>query len=56
MGYIAENTIPQLKKLLNWSRYIEIDVFKCASGELVVFHDLMLDKLTDLSGNIEETS
>ena len=57
MGYIAENTIPSIEKAIELGADgIEIDVFKCASGELVVFHDLMLDKLTDLSGNIEETS
>ena len=32
---------------------IEIDVFVCASGELVVFHDKTLDKLTDATGYIE---
>ena len=32
---------------------IEIDVFKIASGEIVVFHDEKIDRLTDGSGGIE---
>ena len=57
MGYIAENTIPSIEKAIELGvDGIEIDIFKCASGELVVFHDVMLDKLTDLTGKIEEKS
>ena len=33
---------------------VEIDVFRCASGELVVFHDKRLEKLTNTKGYIEE--
>ena len=32
---------------------IEIDLFKCKSGELVVFHDKTLNRLTDAEGLIE---
>ena len=32
---------------------IEIDIFKCKSGELVVFHDKTLNRLTDAEGLIE---
>ena len=32
---------------------IEIDVFLCKSGELVVFHDKKLDRLTNVKGYIE---
>ena len=57
MGYVAENTIPSIEKAIELGvDGIEIDIFKCASGELVVFHDFMLDKLTDLTGKIEEKS
>ena len=57
MGYVAENTIPSIEKAIELGvDGIEIDIFKCASGELVVFHDVMLDKLTDLTGKIEEKS
>ncbi len=54
-GYVAENTIPSIKKAIELGvDGIEIDVFKCGSGEIVVFHDLMLDKLTDFGGYIEQ--
>ena len=44
MGYIAENTIPSIEKAIELGADgIEIDVFKYASGELVVFHDIMKD-------------
>ena len=57
MGYVAENTIPSIEKAIELGvDGIEIDIFKCASGELVVFHDVMLDKLTDLTGKIQEKS
>tara|TARA_B100001741_G_scaffold58974_1_gene46268 strand:- start:835 stop:1548 length:714 start_codon:yes stop_codon:yes gene_type:complete len=57
MGYVAENTIPSIEKAIELGvDGIEIDIFKCASGELVVFHDVKLDKLTDLTGKIEEKS
>ena len=56
-GYVAENTIPSIKKAIELGvDGVEIDVFKCATGELVVFHDLMLDQLTDFKGYIEEMS
>ena len=32
---------------------IEIDVFKCKSGEIVLFHDKKLDRLTSVKGFIE---
>ena len=35
---------------------VEIDVFRCLSGEIVVFHDKTLDKLTNGSGYIEDKS
>ena len=46
-GHVAENTVASVKKALELGvDGIEIDVFVCASGELVVFHDKTLDKLT----------
>jgi len=54
MGHIAENTIPSIKKAMELGvDGIEIDVFKCKTGELVVFHDEKLDRLTNSSGFIE---
>ena len=53
-GHVAENTVASVKKALELGvDGIEIDVFVCASGELVVFHDKTLEKLTDATGYIE---
>lgn len=53
-GHVAENTLASVKKALEMGvDGIEIDIFVCASGELVVFHDKTLDKLTDAKGYIE---
>lgn len=54
MGYETENTLASIEKAVELGvPMIEIDVFKIASGELVVFHDDEVDKLTDGSGSIE---
>ena len=54
MGHIAENTIPSIKRALELGvDGVEIDVFICKTGELVVFHDEKLDRLTNSSGFIE---
>jgi len=56
-GHIAENTLPSIQKALDMGvDGIEIDIFRCASGELVVFHDLTLEKLTNAEGYIEQLS
>ena len=56
-GYIAENTLESIQKALDLNvDGIEIDVFRCASGEIVVFHDKKLKRLTGHNGLIEETS
>ena len=53
-GYVAENTYESISKAIELNvDGIEIDVFKCASGELVLFHDEDLKKLTGESGLIE---
>ena len=52
-GYLAENTIESIQKALKLGvDGIEIDVHKCKSGELVVFHDFTLDRLTNGIGEI----
>jgi len=54
-GHLAENTLPSIAKAMDLGvDGIEIDIFQCASGELVVFHDKTLDKLTNATGFIEE--
>ena len=55
MGHAPENTILSVQKALALGvDGIEVDVFRCLSGEIVVFHDKKLDKLTNGSGKIEE--
>lgn len=55
MGHETENTIASIKKALALGvDMIEIDVFVIKTGEVVVFHDVLLDSLTDAKGRIEE--
>ncbi|RKR15145.1 glycerophosphoryl diester phosphodiesterase [Maribacter vaceletii] len=55
MGHETENTIASINKALEMGvDMIEIDVFKIKSGEIVVFHDDTLERLTNGKGNIEE--
>ncbi|MCK7589035.1 glycerophosphodiester phosphodiesterase [Subsaxibacter sp. CAU 1640] len=52
-GYVAENTLESIDKALELGvDGVEIDVHLCASGELVVHHDLTLDRMTNGSGEI----
>jgi len=54
-GHIAENTIASIHKAIELGADgIEIDVFQCKSGEIVLFHDKTLEKLTNGVGNIED--
>ena len=53
-GYIAENTLSSIKKAIQLDvDGVEIDVFKCLSGELVLSHDKNLKRMTGKSGVIE---
>jgi len=53
-GHIAENTLVSIKKAIELGADgVEIDVFLCKSGEIVVFHDKKLDYLTNGKGLIE---
>lgn len=55
MGYETENTLASIQKALDFKvDAIEIDVFKIKSGEIIVFHDDEVDRLTNSSGSIEE--
>lgn len=52
-GLVAENTLESIQKALDIGvDMIEIDVHKCASGELWIIHDFTLDRTTDGSGEI----
>ncbi len=55
MGHETENTLAGVQKALDLGvDAIEIDVFKCKSGEIVVFHDEKVDRLTNGEGFIED--
>ncbi|MBU2949588.1 glycerophosphodiester phosphodiesterase [Tamlana agarivorans] len=54
-GHLAENTLESIKKALDLKvDGIEIDVHRCASGELVVFHDFTLNRVTDGLGEVSK--
>ena len=57
MAYVAENTLESIQKALAFNvDGIEIDVHTCATGELVVFHDFTLDRMTNGTGEITKRS
>ncbi|WP_406967970.1 glycerophosphodiester phosphodiesterase [Flavisericum labens] len=57
LAYIAENTIPSIEKALSFNiDGIEVDVHLCATGELVVFHDFTLDRVTNGKGELKKHS
>ena len=56
-GHVAENTLASIQKAMELGADgIEIDVFRCFSGEIVVFHDKTLNKLTNGTGYIEKNT
>lgn len=55
MGHETENTLASIQKALDLGvDMIEIDVFKIKSGEIAVFHDERLDRLSNADGRIED--
>lgn len=56
-GYEPENTLRSFAKALALGvDMIELDVHCCKSGEIVVIHDLMLDRTTNGHGVVQTTS
>lgn len=54
MGHETENTLASIKKGMELKAdMLEIDVFKIKTGEIVVFHDDDLDRITNAKGKIE---
>lgn len=54
-GHSPENTLESIKKALELGvDGIEIDVHRCASGQLVVFHDFTLDRMSDSTGEVSK--
>ena len=56
-GHVAENTLESIQKALDLNvDGVEIDVYQCSSGEIMVFHDEKLNRLTKHNGLIGETT
>ena len=54
-GHVAENTIPSIKYAIDLgANGVEIDIFRCKSGEIVVFHDNNLKKILNVNLCIED--
>ena len=57
MGHVLENTIESVQKAIELNvDGIEIDVFKSKTGELVVYHDPFLSRLSNSNAFIEKIS
>lgn len=49
-----ENTIPAAEAAASVADGIELDVRRCQSGELVVIHDEVVDRVTDSNGAVRD--
>jgi len=57
MGHALENTVESVQKAIELNvDGIEIDVFKSKTGELVVYHDPFLSRLSNSNAFIEQIS
>jgi glycerophosphoryl diester phosphodiesterase len=55
MGHVTENTLASIEKAMEIGvDMIEIDVFRIKSGEIVVFHDKTVERLSNGAGMIED--
>ncbi len=50
MGYAPENTLLSFEKAIPLCDMVELDVYVCKTGEVVVFHDHRLERCTNGSG------
>lgn len=56
-GYVIENTLASFQKAIELNvDAIELDVHVCKSGELIVFHDFTLERLTNGLGEVAKFS
>ncbi|MUW15061.1 glycerophosphodiester phosphodiesterase [Halorubrum sp. CBA1125] len=53
-GQYPENTLAAIARAAPRVDAVEIDVRRCGSGELVVFHDERLDRLTGATGRLAD--
>ena len=57
MGYKPENTLSSFKKAIELNvDMVELDVYVCATGELVVIHDDKVDRTTNSRGHVSDKS
>lgn len=54
--HFPENTVAAVRGAAPHVDWVEVDVQRCASGEIVVFHDEALDRLTGASGRVRDTT
>lgn len=52
MGYAPENTLLSFKKAIPLCDMVELDVYVCKTGEVVVFHDHRLERCTNGTGHV----
>ncbi|PSQ26414.1 glycerophosphodiester phosphodiesterase [Halobacteriales archaeon QS_9_68_17] len=52
----AENTVGAVRRAGELADAVEVDVRRCASGELVVVHDPTVDRVTDATGQVSDLS
>ncbi|MCF6131087.1 glycerophosphodiester phosphodiesterase [Flavobacterium wongokense] len=56
-GYVAENTLASFQKAIDLNvDGIELDVYLCQSGEVVVIHDETIDRTTSDTGFVKDFS
>lgn len=56
MDHYPQNTVAAVRGSAPHVDMVEVDVRRCRTGELVVFHDETLDRLTAVSGPVSERS
>ncbi|WP_435096525.1 glycerophosphodiester phosphodiesterase [Halarchaeum sp. P4] len=49
-----ENTVRAMESVADHVDMVELDVRRCASGELVVIHDATVDRVTDRTGHVAD--
>ena len=55
-GEFAENTVGAVAAAADHADWVEVDVRRCGSGELVVVHDETVDRVTDTTGEVAHLS
>jgi len=49
-----ENTVTAVTRAAEYVDAVEVDVRRCSTGELVVFHDETIDRVTESSGRVDD--